>query len=333
MNWKSSAQIRLLTVLAGTVAAASACGSSAPAVNAPPASPRSVAETAATRSWLAATNQMWTKGNFAALTRVTTGEAQAIYQTEQQQAGAPAASRKPLQLTGLSITIPCHAGPAAIFVAYGDTDVFTLGQDMQPFAMIFQRTSGAWKLAAVVRPPAGGAGWPALCTRGSRAAAAPALTPAAYAPELARVLSTAMTGRAVTSAQAVPFAVNGFLAGSGSVTGQAAQWIRQDRKAGVGFTGGFAPAAEPTFALPLASGHGYWLIGFLTQTSTHISPSGYHANDWPDGSPLTTPRLASVHHQTDTFITTYAATDPAAPAGGTVTLDGFFGWQLATTSS
>jgi hypothetical protein len=35
-----------------------------------------------------------------------------------------------------------------------------------------------------------------------------------------------------------------------------------------------------------------------------------------------------VHEETDTFVTTYAATDPARPAGGRVAVDGFFGWPL-----
>jgi hypothetical protein len=276
---------------------------------------------------------MWLSGNFAAVSQVTTGEALAIYRYEQRQARSRTASRKPLQLAGLSVTVPCHAGPARVFVAYADTDVFTLGQGTQPYAMIFQRTGGAWKLAAAVRPPGGTAGWPVLCRQGTAPAATPVLAAGHYAPELARVLTTAMTGHAVTAAAAGPFTVNGFLAGSGSVTGQAARWIRQDRRAGITFTGGFAPAPDPTFALPLARGRGYWLIGFLTQTSSHTSPSGYHRAAWPDGSPLTTPSLAVVHHQTDTYITTYAATDPHSAAGRTVTLDGFFGWQLVTTSS
>ena len=89
-----------------------------------------------------------------------------IYQVEEQQATLPAnADRQPFQLTGLSVTIPCQAGGDAIFVAYGDTDVFTLGQGMQPYAMVFQRTGGRWKLAAAVQCPSGGAGWPRCAAR------------------------------------------------------------------------------------------------------------------------------------------------------------------------
>jgi hypothetical protein len=40
-----------------------------------------------------------------------------------------------------------------------------------------------------------------------------------------------------------------------------------------------------------------------------------------------------VHHATDTYITTYTATDPSLSAAGTVALDGFFGWPLTATAS
>jgi hypothetical protein len=322
----------LAAVLAGVGLVATACGSSGPAVNAPPPSSHTATEISATRSWLAATNQMWTEGNFAALNQVTTGEMRAVYAHEQQQ-DASSSSRKLLQLADLSVTIPCQSGPASIFVAYGDTDVFTLGQGMQPAAMIFQRTGGAWKLAAAVQMSGDGSSWPALCRQGTVPTPAAVLAPGGYAPDLARVLTAAMTGATMTTAAASPFTVNGFLAGSSSVTGQAAQWIRQDRTAGVSFNGVFTPAADATFALPLASGGGYWLIGFLTQTNIHTAPSGYHKADWPDGSTATTPSSAVLHHQTDTYITTYTAIDPLRSSGGTVALDGFFGWQLATASS
>ena len=332
MNGRSWRIPLLIAILASAGAAVTACGSSGPPVNAPPASPHTAAENAATLNWLAKTNQMWTKSNFTAVDQVTTGEIRAIYQHEQQPR-ASGSSRKAFQLTGLSITIPCHSGAASLFVAYGDTDVFTLGQGMQPVAMVFERTGGTWQLAAAVNASGGSSHWPALCRQGTAPTAAAVLAPSGYASGLARVLTTAMTGAAATTATAGPFAINGFLAGSGSVPGQAGQWIRQDRKAGVTLTGRFATTADPTLALPLAGGRGYWLIGFLTQINNHNSPSGFRKAAWPDGSPVTTPRLAVVHHQTDTYITTYTAIDPLRSAGGTVALDGFFGWQLATSSS
>jgi hypothetical protein len=136
-----------------------------------------------------------------------------------------------------------------------------------------------------------------------------------------------------TTQTAAPFAVNGFLAGPGSIPETSAAQIRQDRRAGVSLTGGFAPTSDPTFALPLASGRGYWLIGFLTQSGSHRTPAGLRGQTWPDGSQVATPRPAVVHQQTDTFSTAYTAIDPPLSAHAAVALDGFFGWPLTTVAS
>ena len=220
-------------------------------------------------------------------------------------------------------------------MAYGDTDVFDLGPAMQPMAMVFERADGRWKLAAAVNRPA--RGWPALCTEGKPPSVPPALAAADYAPELARVLTHATIGRAETAATAAPFAVNEFFAGSGSISAQAARQAGQDRRAGVSFTQGFSTTANPTLALPLAGGRGFWMVGILTQTGRYASAAGLRAKNWPDGNQVATPRPAVVHHETDTFITTYTAIDPphpaGKPAGATLTLDGFFGWPLAAVAS
>jgi hypothetical protein len=129
---------------------------------------------------------------------------------------------------------------------------------------VFQRSDGRWKLAAAVNRPA--RGWPALCTEGAPPSAPPALAPADYAPELARVLTHATTGSAETTATAAPFAVNDFFAGSGSINAQSARQAGQDRHGGVSFTQGFTTTANPTLTLPLAGGRGFWMIGILTQT-------------------------------------------------------------------
>ena len=337
MNGSSRRSTALLfALLAGIGLAAAGCGGGAnsAAVNVPPASSHTAAAKAATLTWLDQTSQMWVASDFAALDQVTTGEMRTIYQVEEQHAALPKnADRLPFQLTDLSITIPCQAGGDAIFVAYGDTDVFTLHQAVQSYAMVFQRIGGSWKLAAAVPYPSGGAGWPALCRQGTATTAPAVLAADRYTADLARVLTRAMTGVQPSTATASPFAVNGFLSGADSVNGQAATWIRQDQRAGVSFSGHFAPAPDPTFALPLANGRGYWLIGFLTQTATHRSPSGLRTTSWPDSSPVATPRPIVVHHETDTFITTYTAIDPLRSAGGTVALDGFFGWPLTTVVS
>ena len=324
----------LAAILAGAAAVAlAACGSngSAPPVGAPPASGHTSVQRTATLTWLAKTNLMWTKNNFAALDQVTTGGMRSVYLAEQHQAagGKSPAGRAAFRLAGLSITVPCQQDPAT-FVAYADTDVFTLGQTMQPVAMVFARDGGAWKLAAAVNHPAGR--WPALCRSGA-GTTAPALLPSAsYGAALARVLGHAATGAPETAAAATPFAVNSFFAGQGSVNEQSARQLRQDRHGQVSLRVRFAPDANPTFALPLAGGRGYWLIGFLTQLDTHTSAAGIRNGTWPDGSTVARPRPAVVHEEADTFLTTYAAIDPVRSAGQKVTLDGFFGWPLTSSA-
>jgi hypothetical protein len=332
---RTLAALPLAAALLSLTVAACGGGSSAP-VHAPPASAHTAAERAAVLNWLAKTSDMWTTGNFAALDQITTAEMRTIYLTEKAQASLPSnASRQAFQLTGLSITIPCQAGRPDVFVAYGDTDVFDLGPSMQPMAMVFERAGGRWKLAAAVNRPDDG--WPALCTQGTPPTAPAAVASGDYAPALARVLTRAMTGVTATAAAAAPFAVNAFLAGSGSVTAQSATAIRQDKRGGVSFTGRFTPTANPTLALPLAGGRGFWVIGILTQSGTYTSAAGLRGKDWPDGNQVATSRPAVVHHETDTFITTYTAIDPLRPgdgsSGAAVILDGFFGWPLRAVAS
>ena len=203
--------VLLTAALAAAAAAITACGGSAaaPPVGAPPASRHTAVEQAATLNWLAVTNQMWTRDNFAALDQVTMGEARTIYRSEQRHTAGHASpsGRTPFRLTGLSITVPCHgfsesgdagsaasgrgaaepSGAGSVFVAYGDTDVFTLGQSMRPEAMVFEQAGGAWKLAAVVNGSSGGgARWPALCPAGTGRDPAAVLAPADYPETLAR---------------------------------------------------------------------------------------------------------------------------------------------------
>ena len=205
-------------------------GGGSPAVNPPPASAHTAAEQAAVTNWLMQTNQMWAYDDFAAVDQVTTGQMRTIYLAEKPQASLPKnASRVGFQLTGLSITVPCHTGSPAAFVAYGDTNVFDLGAGIQSVAMVFERAGGRWKLAAAVNHP-DGAGWPALCTHGTPPAGPAVLAAGSYAPDLAQVLTSAMTGTAQTTRTAAPFAVNDFLAGSGSIPVQSATSIRQDRR-------------------------------------------------------------------------------------------------------
>ena len=321
--------------LAGIGLAVAGCGGpGAPAVNAPPGSAHTAAEQAAVMNWLATTNQMWASNDFAAVDQVTAGQMRTLYLSEERQASLPDnASREPFGLTGLSITVPCHTGSPAVFVAYADTAVFDLGSSVQSVAMVFERAGGLWKLAAAVNHPDGSSGWPALCTQGTPPPAPAVLAPGDYTSDLARVLTRADSGAAQTTQTASPFTVNDFLAGPGSIPAQSATQIRQDRQDGVTFTGRFTPAPDPTFALPLANDRGYWIIGSLTQSDTYSAPSGQRAKAWPDGNQVATPRPAVVHHESDTFATTYTATDPLRPDHAAVTLDGFFGWPLTDTAS
>jgi hypothetical protein len=334
VNGRHAAGLLLAAIVA---AAAAACGGGGtPAVGAPPASQHVTAERAATLNWLAKTNLMWTGNDFSPLDQVTTGAARAAYLAQERATTSdpPPGGRTPFQLTSLSITVPCHQGAEAVFVAYGDTDVFTLGQSVQPVALVFQRSGGAWKLAAVVNQPSGdGVTWPALCLAGAGTTAPAVLPPAQYTATLSGALDHAAAGTPQTAAATAPFALKPFFAGPSSVTAQSATQISQDQADGVTLAERFTPTADPTLALPLADGHGYWLIATLTQTASYNSAAGIRTATLPDGGSLPEARPTVVHHATDTYITTYTATDPPLSAGGTVELDGFFGWPLAATAS
>jgi len=320
---------RMLTLAGLLSLAVTACAGGGPGRV---VAPHTSEETAAVQNWLATTNAMWTSNDFAALDEITTAEMRTIYLAEKRQASLPSnASRQAFQLAGLSITIPCQAGRPSVFVAYGDTNVFNLGPAMQPMAMVFVRAGDRWKLAAAVNRPA--RGWPALCTKGLPPSTPPAVAAADYASELARVLTHATAGTAETAAAAAPFAVNEFFAGPGSINVQAARQAGQNRRGGVSFAEGFTTTGNPTLALPLAGGRGFWMIGILTQTGHYASAAGRRAGNWPDGNQVATPRPAVVHQETDTFITTYAAIDPPRSVGAALTLDGFFGWPLQAVAS
>ena len=217
--------------MAGIGLTAAGCGGGgSPAVSAPPASAHTAAEQAAVTNWLVKTNQMWTDDDFAAVDQVTTGQIRTIYLAEESQASLPKnADRVGFQLTGLSITIPCHTGSPGAFVAYGDTNVFDLGTGMQSVAMVFERLAagGSWPRPSTI--PTARAG--RRCARRGPLRRARACSPsAATRPTWPGAQTSAMTGTAQTTRTAAPFAVNDFLAGSGSITVQSATSIRQDRR-------------------------------------------------------------------------------------------------------
>jgi hypothetical protein len=324
-------------VTASAVAVAACGGGGTPAVGAPPASRQTATERAATLRWLAKTNQIFTRNDFSLTNQVATGEARSAYlaQEDQTRSDPGPGGRTPLRLASVSITVPCHHGATDTFVAYADTNVFTLGQSLQPEALVFQRAGRAWKLAAIVNQASGSGhrAWPALCRTGAGTTAPVVLAPAGYAAALARTLDRAATGATETAAAAAPFAANSFFTGPGSFTAQSATQIRQDRAGGATLAEKFAPSADPTLALPLAGGRGYWLVGVLTQTGSYSSNAGIRKASWPDGATIGPERPALVHQGTDTYITTYTAIDPLRSAGGRVRLDGFFGWPLTAVAS
>jgi hypothetical protein len=94
-----------------------------------------------------------------------------------------------------------------------------------------------------------------------------------------------------------------------------------------------ASVTVTTFALPLANNAGYWLIGTLQQQNQLDSPAGITTKTWPDGTDVDTPHLATVHHQTDEFLDTYTATEPAQSTGGQINLAGFFGSPILAAAS
>jgi hypothetical protein len=320
-------------LVTGTIllAGCASTSQSDPTVSAPSSSSDTAVEWAATMTWFAATNVMWTKHDFAAVDEVTTGAMRTIYEHEASVSNGPV-SRKKLSLDDLSITIPCQNSSPSVFVAYARTDVFTLGGGVQSAALLFQQQGPTFKLAAAITH-LDGTSWPALRQQSCPTVGDLRLDPPAYDSTLASVLSIAATGHMPTAAQAHPIAVNSFLYGSGSVTDQSATSIRQDHNAGDQFTSSFTATPNPTFALPLANNSGDWVIGTLDQHNELDSTAGVTAKSWPDAAQVDTPRPATVHHQTDDFLTTYAATDPTTSAGSSVTLDGFFGWPIAATAT
>ena len=209
-------------VTASAVAVVACGGGGTPAVGAPPASAQTAAERAATLRWLAKTNQIYTRNDFSLTSQVTMGEARSAFlaQENQTRSDPGPGGRKPLRLASVSITVPCHQGAAATFVAYGDTNVFTLGQSSsrRPWCSSGP-ASRTWKLAAIVNQSSGGGphAWPALCRSGAGTTAPAVLAPAGYAAALARALDHAATGARETAAAAAPFAVNPFFTGAGLV--------------------------------------------------------------------------------------------------------------------
>ena len=322
-------------LLTGVGLAAAACGggAAAPPVNAPPASPHTAAEKAATLNWLAKTNQMWTKNDFAALDQVTTGEMRTIYQSEEQQETSEGASRKPLQLTGLSITTPCQSSGSPVFVAYGDTDVVTLGQGLQPVAMVFEQVGGAWKLASHR---------PASERQFTLASAVQARN---RNDRTCRSRARQGTRRPGPGAEPRRDRSTWDRRDGGAVCGQLVllrpglvhRPVRHADQAGPGWRDSADRAILPDrrpATRPAASRRTRILADRRPHPDRHLQfPAGTRKDTFPDGASIATTRPAVVHHATDTYITTYTATDPPRSRGATVVLDGFFGWPLTANAS
>ena len=287
---------------------------------------------AGVQNWLTQTNKMWRMNDFSELGKVTTGEMQAVYLYDKSQLKL-SIPEKPFHFSKLSVVVPCETGATKTFVAYADTDVFTFRQGIHPYAMVFEKVGGTWKLAAVEGSPTGKADWPALCTGHSPTMSSPVLTAAAYTSTLAPVLTKFSSGIAVPATAAAPFDPSWFTGGSDSIQSEFSSQFTPDEAKQVALTVNLSPAAYPTFAWPLATGDGYWVVGSVTQTDTHDSPVGITSDTWPDGAPVDSPSPTVVHHQVDTFITSYAAVDPLSSSGSPVQVDAFYGSTVSGAAS
>ena len=264
---------------------------------------------------------MWTRNDFAALDQVTTGEMRKVYQAEEEQKTTSTRGRHPLQLTGLSITIPCQGSGSIASLSLMATQTSSpSGRECSRSRWFSSKwkAHGSWLPSSSVLAPA---------HAGQRCAGKepqqpriPSYRPAEYTADLARALDHAATG--------TPDRRGGgtvrrqlILHRPGLVHRAVRHADQQDRAGGITITERFSPAGYPTLALPLAGGRGFWLIGILTQTAAYSSAAGIRKDTLPDGASIAVPRPSVVHHETDTYITTYTALDPPRSAGGFVALN------------
>lgn len=316
------------------IASATACGSASSAGSAAPprAQPPTAAQAdAAVQTWFAATNQMVTAHDFSQLDSVTTGAMTDAYRNARdavatQPTSSPA---KPFVLKNLTVVVPCQGTGPADFVAYADTDVFSLGTSVDSHAMVFVKSGGRFKLAATVSHPPGSPPWPRLCRPGTAPSAlALVLRPNGVGASLAQAFNRNIVAPTGDSAAVAPFVLNQFT----NFKADSADASTKLQAAHDTWSTTFLVSPAPSYALPLASG-GYWVLVTLAQHSVVTDPQGNSGGTWPDGAPVATPHPAVVHRQATEFTVTDAVIDPPSKAGARATVDGFFGYEAKSSAS
>ena len=291
----------------------------------------------AVNTWFADTNLMWTAQDFATLDQVTTGAGRALYKVEIHTT-AKGKVKKPFTLTDLSVAVPCQSGATKTFLAYANTDIFTFGDGSTESAMVFEQVGSHWKFADVVSPPTGAATpktgtWPKLCTDSTKGESKLVLPVSNLPSRLATTLERFSVSTPPPSSAAEPFAPGSWFVGTTSVSTTFTTSWKQFSAQGDELTQKFAPSSFPTFAWPLANGNGVWVVSPLTQRDTLGDPAGDTTGTWPGGGSVTSPHPSVVHKRAHNLHPNYAAVDPSSKAGGSVTLDGFYGWMASSKAS
>ena len=216
-----------------------------------PAPAHRTEEQSAVLNWLAKTNAMWTRNDFAALEEITTAEMRTIYLAE-QRGGEPAVQRV---AAAVPADRPVHRDPVPARPP-GRLRRLRRHRRLRPRPGHAAHGHGVprvrWPVeaaAAVIRPAGG---WPALCTQGAPPSAPPAARgrrlrartgPGADA-RADRHRRDGRRGRAVRGQRLLRRLQ--FDQRPGRQAGRA------EPRRGVSFTEGFTATGGPTLALPLA---------------------------------------------------------------------------------
>ena len=286
------------------------------------------------KTWFADTNRMWTTNDFSTLDKVTTGAGRALYKVNIHSLAQGNASgvNKPFTLTGLSVVVPCQSGSTKTFVAYANTNVFTFGKESTESAMVFEQVGHDWKFADLVSPPTGAAApktgaWPKLCTNSKVSEGKLVVPVSSFSSDLVTRLNRFSVTTPPASSTAAPFGPTTWFVGATSVSSTFSTSAAQFAAESDTLTQKFEMSSYPVFSWPMADGNGVWVIAPVTQRDNLGDPAGNTTTTWPGGGSVTSPHPTTVHSQVTSFTPNYAAVDPSTQSGGSVTLDGFYGWR------